>query len=198
MANLPGPSPKQAVGEGSNVSILLAGRVASLWSNWMATGLIALIALSNAALFLMADGEGRLREIRAIDRILSRQVAAIEAQFPAASTLILAYDRSRQLRYYLPDHRIELLFTEAVAVAASGYDPSHYWERRTTLTVPPGVTHVLLPDLGENTSEQPGAVRRLDLGDGVDLLVAEVASGDTVRYGYRYVAVEPAATGLAR
>ena len=46
------------------------------------TILIALIALSNAALFLAADGEGRLREIRAIDRILSKQVAAIEAQFP--------------------------------------------------------------------------------------------------------------------
>ena len=161
----------------------------------LATILIALIALSNAALFLAADGEGRLREIRAIDRILTKQVAAIETQFPAASTLILAYDRSRQLRYYLPDHRIELLFTEAVAVAASGYDPSHYWERRSTLTVPPGLTHVLLPDLDVNTSEQPGAVRRLDLGDGVELLVAEVSSGDTVRYGYRYVAVEPAGGG---
>ena len=50
----------------------------------------------------------------------------------------------------------------------------------------------MLPDLDENTSEQPGPLRRLDLGDGVELLVAEVASGDTVRYGYRYVAVEPA------
>ena len=158
----------------------------------LATILIALIALSNAALFLAADGEGRLHEIRAIDRILTKQVAAIEAQFPPPSTLILAYDRSRQLRYYLPDHRIKLLFTEAVAVAASGYDPSHYWERRSTLTVPPGLTHVVFPDLGENTSEQPGPLQRLDLGDGVELLVAEVASGDTVRYGYRYVAVEPA------
>ena len=157
-----------------------------------ATILIALIALSNAALFLAANGEGRLREIRAIDRILTKQVAAIEAQFPPASTLILAYDRSRQLRYYLPDHRIELLFTEAVAVAASGYDPSHYWERRSTLTVPPGLTHIVLPDLDENTSEQPGPLHRLDLGDGVELLVAEVSTGDTVRYGYRYAAVQPA------
>ena len=156
---------------------------------YAATILIALIALSNAALFLAANGEGRLREIRAIDRILSKQVAAIEAQFPPASTLILAYDRSRQLRYYLPDHRIELLFTEAVAVAASGYDPSHYWERRSTLTVPPGLTHIVLPDLDENTSEQPGPLHRLDLGDGVELLVAEVSTGDTVRYGYRYAAV---------
>ncbi len=160
------------------------------WPLYAAVSLIALIALSNAALFLVADGEGRLREIRAIDRILGKQVAAIEAQFPAESTLILAYDRSRQLRYYLPDHRIELLFTEPVV--GRGYDPSRYWERRRALTVPPGVTHVVLPDLGENTSENPGAVRRLDLGDGVDLLVAEVASGATVRYGYRYVSAEPA------
>ena len=168
------------------------------WPLYAAISLIALIALSNAALFLVADGEGRLREIRAIDRILTKQVAAIEAQYPAASTLILAYDRSRQLRYYLPDHRIELLFTEAVAVAARGYDPSRYWERRSTLTVPPGLTHILLPDLDENTSEQPGPLQHLDLGDGVELLVAEVASGDTVRYGYRYVAVEPAAPGSHR
>ncbi len=165
---------------------------------YAASCLIVLIALSNAALFLAANGEGRLREIRAIDRILTKQVAAIEAQFPPASTLILAYDRSRQLRYYLPDHRIELLFTEAVAVAASGYDPSHYWERRSTLTVSPGLTHIVLPDLDENTSEQPGPLHHLDLGDGVELLVAEVASGDTVRYGYRYAAVEPAAAGSSR
>ncbi len=168
----------------------VGGRYAT--PRWPLYAASCLIALSNAALFLAADGEGRLREICAIDRILSKQVTAIEAQFPPASTLILAYDRSRQLQYYLPDHRIELLFTEAVAVAASGYDPSHYWERRSTLTVPPGLTHIVLPDLDENTSEQPGPLHRLDLGDGVELLVAEVWAGDTVRYGYRYVAVEPA------
>ncbi len=189
----PGPFPGGKGSPRDAQQLLPTRRPAPQWTLYAAMILIALIALSNAALFLVADGEGRLREIRAIDRILGKQVAAIETQFPAESTLILAYDRSRQLRYYLPDHRIELLFAEPVV--GRGYDASRYWERRRTLTVPPGITHVVLPDLGENTSENPGAVRRLDLGDGVGLLVAEVASGDMVRYGYRYVAVEPAAQG---
>ena len=201
---LPSPPPTELPGEGSSSSSPPADnrkprtpkparRPAPQWTLWAATSLIALIALSNAALFLAADGEGRLREIRAIDRILGKQVAAIEAQFPAESTLILAYDRSRQLRYYLPDHRIELLFAEPVV--GRGYDATRYWERRRTLTIPPGVTHIVLPDLGENTSAHPGAVRRLDLGEGVALLVAEVSSGDTARYGYRYISVEPAVKG---
>jgi hypothetical protein len=54
------------------------------------------------------------------------------------------------------------------------------------------VTAVLFPDLGQNTSEAPGPVQHVDLGDGVDLYVARVQPGDTVRYGYRYASVTPA------
>ena len=154
---------------------------------WTTAALVASIALTNAGLFLTASGEGRLREIRAIDRILSRQVASIQASFSAEQTILLAYDRSRQLRYYLPQHRIELLFPEPVV--GHGYDPTRYWEKRRVLQVPAGVQYVLLPDLGQNRSEYPGPIRRLDLGDGVEMLVADVKAGDEVRYGYQYVAV---------
>jgi hypothetical protein len=142
------------------------------------------IGLSNTALFFLASGEGRWREIRQIDLTFERQLREIGERYPPASTLIVAYDRSRQYRYYLPGHKIELLFDVAVAGAVT--DTSRYWERRTSYRVPPGINAVLFPDLGRNTSDQPGLVQRQDLGDGVDLYVARVQPGDEIRYGYQY------------
>ena len=142
------------------------------------------IGLSNTALFFVASGEGRWREIRQIDLIFERQLREIRDRYPPESTLILAYDRSRQYRYYLPRHKIELLFDVAVAGAVT--DTSRYWERRKSYRVPPGVSTVLFPDLGRNTSDQPGLVQRVDLGDGVELYVARVQQGDEIRYGYQY------------
>ncbi|HET7771184.1 MAG TPA: DUF2723 domain-containing protein [Chloroflexota bacterium] len=145
---------------------------------------VAAIGLTNTALFFLATGEGRWREIRQIDLIFERQLAEIERSYPPHSTVILSYDRSRQYRYYLPRHKVELLFDVAVAGAVT--DTSRYWERRTSYRVPPGINAVLFPDLGRNTSDQPGLVQRLDLGDGVDLYVARVQAGDEIRYGYQY------------
>ena len=159
-------------------------RTRSGWVLPAAFAAIAAIGLSNSALFFLASGEGRWREIRQIDRIFERQLQEIRGGYPPESTLILAYDRSRQYRYYLPRHTIELLFDVAVAGAVT--DTSRYWERRTTYRVPPGITAVLFPDLGRNTSDQPGIVERLDLGDGVHLHVARVRAGDEIRYGYQY------------
>jgi hypothetical protein len=149
-----------------------------------AWAIVAAIGLSNTAVFLLASGEGRRQEIRQIDRIFERQLAEIGAKYPPETTLIVAYDRSRQYRYYLPRHKIELLFD--VAVAGVVTDTSRYWERRTTYRVPPGISAVLFPDLGRNTSDQPGIVERVDLGLGVDLFVARVRAGDEIRYGYQY------------
>jgi hypothetical protein len=173
---------------------LLASRVrlpaalgAAGWVTPAAGLIVAGIALSNAALFLLANGEGRYREIRQIDRILSRQVAYIQEHAPPASSVLFAYDRSRQYRYYLPRHRLELLFDVAVAGAVT--DTSRYWERRTSFTVPPGITMVVFPDLTRNTSDEPGRVQRIDLGEGVELFAARVEAGDEVRYGYQYATV---------
>jgi hypothetical protein len=145
------------------------------------------IGTSNAALFLTASGEGRWREIRQIDRTLGRQVAHIRSSYSPAVSLLVAYDRSRQYQYYLPDYRLDLLFDVAVAGAVT--DTSRYWERRTVLTVPEGVAFIVFPDLGRNTSEQPGLVQKVDLGDDVALHVAHVRPGDEVRYGYQYASV---------
>ena len=145
---------------------------------------VAVMGVSNTALFFLANGEGRWREIRQIDLIFERQLREIDRAYPPESTLILAYDRSRQYRYYLPRHKIELLFNVAVAGAVT--DTSRYWERRSVYRVEPGITAVLFPDLGRNTSDQPGLVQRVDLGDGVELYVARVHTGDEIRYGYQY------------
>jgi len=142
------------------------------------------IGASNTTLFLMANGEGRWREIKQIDTIFERQLRVIRENYPAGTSLILAYDRSRQYRYYLPQYKIGLLFDVAVAGAVT--DTSRYWERRATLSVPAGVTAVLFPDLGANSSDSPGLVERMDLGAGVEMFVAAVRAGDQVRYGYQY------------
>ena len=163
---------------------LLGAMSQSAWTGWAVAAVVAVTAISNALLFRAGNGEGRYPEIRQIDRIFARQLASIGEQFPPQSSLLVAYDRSRQYHYYLPSYRIELLFDIAVAGAVT--DTSRYWERRTTLTVPPGMTAVLFPDLGRNTSDQPGLVQRIDLGEGVDLYVARVQPGDQVRYGYQY------------
>lgn len=157
------------------------------WVTPAVTTLVAAIGVTNALLFLAGNGEGRYREIRQIDRTISRQLAIIREQFPPERSVLFAYDRSRQYRYYLPAHRIELLFDVAVAGAVT--DTSRYWERRRTFVVPTGLDAVLFPDLGRNTSDQPGLVERIDLGDGVDLYVARVRRGDEVRYGYQYASV---------
>ena len=115
-------------------------------------------------------------------------MAYIRERFAPHSTLILAYDRSRQYRYYLPQHRIDLLFDVAVAGAVT--DTSRYWERRTTYVVPPGITAVVFPDLSRNTSDQPGLVEKVDLGGGVEMFVAQVQPGDEVRFGYQYASAQ--------
>lgn len=158
------------------------------WVVPAATGFVLCVAASNAALFLVASGEGRHREISQIDATFSRQLAHIAERYPAASSVLFAYDRSRQYRYYLPEHRIDLLFDVAVAGAVT--DTSRYWERRQSYTVPPGVQAVLFPDLSRNTSDQPGLVERVDLGGGVDLYVARVRPGDVVHYGYQYASAQ--------
>jgi hypothetical protein len=70
-------------------------------------------------------------------------------------------------------------------------DTSRYWERRQSYRVPPGVDAVLFPDLDRNTSDAPGLVQAVDLGEGVTLFVARVQPGDEVRYGYQYASAGP-------
>lgn len=155
-------------------------------SQGITVALVAVIALSNTLLFLFADGEGRYKEIRQIDEILTKQVRYITLNHAPEQTLIVAFDRSNQLEYYLPDYSFRLLF-----------DPGDttYWETRRELAIPEGITRVILPDLARNTSDHTEQIARVGLGPGVSLFVVSVRPGDTLIHGYQFVSVRPAAEG---
>lgn len=150
----------------------------------VAAAILLTVAAVNAALFIAGPGEGRRREIAAIDAHFDRVLAAIRADYPAPSAMVVAYDRSRQYRYYLPAWRHELLFDVAVAGAVT--DTSRYWERRRRVTIPDGVAWVVFPDLGENRAEAPGLVAPRPVGGGEVIWVAPVRTGDEVTWGYQY------------
>ena len=158
--------------------------------------LLTVTCTINAGLFLIGPGEGRLHEIRDIDRTLDHTVSALRRDFVPSSTLLVAYDRSRQYRYYLPGYHHELLFN--VAVAGIGTDTSRYWERRQSLMVPVGITAIVFPDLDQNTAEQPGKLTKQSLGDGIEWWVATVTTGDRATWGYRYATVSRQLTGEAQ
>lgn len=146
------------------------------------SALVAIVAVTNTLLFFFAAGEGRYQEIRKIDETLTKQVRYITLNHPPEYTLIVAFDRSRQLEYYLQEYEFRLLF-----------DPGNprYWDSRQEFTIPEGITQVILPDLGQNTSDRTEQIVAIGLGPGVSLLVVNVKPGDTLIHGYRYVSVRP-------
>ena len=152
------------------------------------TVLVALIAITNTLLFFFASGEGRYQEIRQIDEILTKQVRYITLNHVPEETLIVAFDRSHQLEYYLPDYSFRLLFNPG--------DPE-YWESRQSFTIPEGITTVVLPDLERNTSDRTDRIVKVGLGPGVSLFVAHVQPGDTLIHGYRYASVRSPSEGDA-
>ena len=150
--------------------------------------LVALIAITNTLLFFFASGEGRYQEIRQIDEILTKQVRYITLNHVPEETLIVAFDRSHQLEYYLPDYSFRLLFNPG--------DPE-YWESRQSFTIPEGITTVVLPDLERNASDRTDRIVKVGLGPGVSLFVAHVQPGDTLIHGYRYASVRSPSEGDA-
>ena len=152
------------------------------------TVLVAVIAVSNTLLFFFAAGEGRYQEIRHIDEILTKQVRYITLNHAPEQTLIVAFDRSHQLEYYLQEYSFRLLFDPG--------DPQ-YWETRQEFIIPEGVTRVILPDLGRNNSDRTEQIVQVGLGPGVSLYVANVRPGDTLIHGYQYASVRPLPEGDA-
>ena len=150
------------------------------------SALVAIIAISNASLFIFAAGQGRYQEIRRIDEIFIKQVRYIALNHSPNETMIVAFDRSRQLNYYLQDYSFRLLFNPG--------DPQ-YWETRQEFTIPEGISRVILPDLARNTSDRTDHIVEIGLGPGVSLYVAHVKPGDTLIHGYQYAAVRPSPEG---
>jgi hypothetical protein len=67
----------------------------------------------NVQAFARGVGPGRLPDLRAHDATTAAQVEFLRQQ-PSATTLVLAHDVYRQLRYYVPEYHTELLFSEYV------------------------------------------------------------------------------------
>ena len=67
----------------------------------------------NVQAFARGVGPGRLPDLRAHDATTQAEVEYVKQQ-PVGATLVLAHDIFRQLRYYAPEYRTELLFSEYV------------------------------------------------------------------------------------
>lgn len=165
-------------------TILRSSRVHPSRLTYPTVAVVCTVAVVNASLYLFAPGEGRRREIEAIDAHFDRVLGVLRTDYSASSTVIVAYDRSRQYRYELPTWRHELLFDVAVAGAVT--DVNRYWEWRRRFVVPDGISWIVFPDLGENRAESMVNVVARDLGGGEVIWVAAVNAGDEVTWGYRY------------
>jgi hypothetical protein len=150
------------------------------------TGLIVLAIVAwNVQAFLRGTGPGRLPDLRAHDLTTSAQVAFVQAQ-PRASTLVLAHDILRQVQFYVPEQRVELLYSE--------YLPG--WERaRTRTELPEGTAQVVVLDSAVETLPV-GASRVHEIvlrepPQRVSVWVVDVRGQRAVEHGYRYLKVLP-------
>ncbi|MGI5837724.1 MAG: hypothetical protein ACOX87_14695, partial [Chloroflexota bacterium] len=151
----------------------------------LGTSIVLGLLVWNIHAFLMTPGPARLAEIRVIDSTIKNQVE-YSRNFPSSSVVILAKERYRQLTYYLPEYDIRLLYDEY---------RDGYVESRNSDRIPEGVQTVLVMDFGMSPTQFPGTTGgEIVLVNSpthkVSLWRFDVESGDTIRYGYGYFAVE--------
>ena len=100
-------------------------------------GLISLAIIGwNVQAFARGVGPGRLPDLRAHDATTGAQVAFVRQQ-PQTTTLVLAHDIFRQLHFYVPEYRSELLFSE--------YVPD-FQNARTRTELPAGTEQIVVLD----------------------------------------------------
>jgi 4-amino-4-deoxy-L-arabinose transferase-like glycosyltransferase len=150
------------------------------------TGLLVLAVVAwNVQAFLRGVGPGRLPDLRARDATTSAQVAFVAAQ-PRDSTLVLAHDILRQVQFYVPGQRVDLLYSE--------YVPN--WERvRTRTDLPAGTTQVVVLDSPLQVAPEDAArVHEVVLREQpvrVGVWVVDVRGARAVEHGYGYLKVLP-------
>jgi hypothetical protein len=131
----------------------------------------------NVQAFARGVGPGRLPDLRAHDATTSAQVDFIRQQ-PVASTFILAHDIFRQLHYYVPEYRTELLFSE--------YVPD-FQTTRTTTDLPAGTSQIVVLD---TLAPQDGGQARevvLHAEPHVSAWLVNAVGARAVEHGYRFV-----------
>jgi hypothetical protein len=127
-------------------------------------------------------GPGRLPDLRAHDLTTSAQVAFIRSQ-PSATTLVLAHDILRQVQYYVPEARVDLLYSE--------YVPD-FERARTRTDLAEGTSQVVVLDSLLQV-EPAGRVREVVLREQprVSVWVIDVRGAGAVEHGYGYLRVLP-------
>ena len=147
-------------------------------------GLLLAIVAWNIQAFLRGVGPGRLPDLRAHDLTTSAQVAFVRAQ-PPDTTLVLAHDIVRQVQYYVPAARLDLLYSE--------YVPDFQHVRART-DLPEGTTQVVVLDSGVQVApEDQARVRQVVLREEprVSVWVIDVRGARAVEHGYGYLRVLP-------
>ncbi len=147
--------------------------------------LVSCLVIWNVSAFLTTPGPVRLTEIRAIDTILRNQVEYAR-NLNSGSVVVLAKERFRQFKYYLPEYNLKLLYDE--------YQEG-YLEARQSYHVPEGVDTILVMDFGKHPVQAQEAVGGEIVLDSnprhwATLWRFEVRPGDTIHYGYDYFAVD--------
>ncbi|MGI9149519.1 MAG: glycosyltransferase family 39 protein [Chloroflexota bacterium] len=151
----------------------------------VAAGLLSLAIIGwNVQAFARGVGPGRLPDLRAHDATTGAQVQFVRQQ-PPATTLVLSHDIFRQLQFYVPEYRSELLFSE--------YVPDFQTARIRT-QLPAGTEELVVLDsplpLG---AEDAGGAREVVLRDQprVSVWVVDAHGAGAVEHGYRYVRLVP-------
>jgi hypothetical protein len=138
----------------------------------------------NVQAFARGVGPGRLPDLRAHDATTAAQIGFLKQQ-PPDSTFVLAHDIFRQLRYYAPEYRGDLLFSEYVP------------DFQTTLSrtdLPAGTARVIVLDSPLRlTPEDAARASELVLRDQphVGVWVVNAAGATAIEHGYQFVRLIP-------
>jgi dolichyl-phosphate-mannose-protein mannosyltransferase len=134
----------------------------------------------NVQAFARGVGPGRLPDLRAHDATTQAQVDFIRQQ-DARTTFVLSHDIFRQLHYYVPEYRGDLLFSEYVP------------EFRTALTrtdLPSGTQQVVVLDSPLKVAQDDAGQTREVVLSGqprVSVWLVNAAGAKAVEHGYQFV-----------
>lgn len=146
--------------------------------------LVGILAWSTNS-FVRTPGPARWPEIRQVDAALAASLRFTRQGYAPGETLVLAHDSFRQLRYYLGEYDVRLLFDP--------YRPD--WQTaRSVLDLPPGISTVLVFDQVVALDAATAArLRRrpLDEPGGTTVAVVDVEGARAVEIGYRALRVVP-------
>jgi len=145
-----------------------------------ATALSLAIVGWNLQAFARGVGPGRLPDLRAHDVTTQAEVEYLKQQ-PVGTTLVLAHDIFRQLHYYTPEYRTELLFSE--------YVPD-FQTVATRTELPAGTRQIVVLDSPLKLSpKDAGLASQVVLRDQprVSVWLVNAEGSTAVEHGYQFV-----------